>query len=256
METQNEWWYEINREQNGPVSEQEIRELYLTGMLNKDNLVWKDGLENWIPLHTTDLVKQKRESIQGKPANIDKQPKWYNSKFNLALSLLFWPAFIYGFYRSEIISRKIKIWATSSLVLLIVMAGLITKHNEGLAYIRISKKSSPFHRTAFSACYVVVPKNNTNYCFHVAYYAPNHEMAKALKNPDLEEESYTVINPSGDQNHTFYHDVFDAVKEGIGDERYWEPLSRYYSLDNGEVYENGEKLTDYLEKNGVSNKIQ
>lgn len=181
---------------------------------------------------------------------------WYNKPGSLLLSLILWPAFVYGFFRSELFSRKVKAICVSLLAILVIVSLLITNHNEGLAYIRISKKSSPFKTAAFDACYAIIPKNNIDYCFHILYIAPNPEMAKALNNPELNKEYYRIINPSGDQRNAYHSNyIFDVVSHGLDDKSCWEPLSRYYSLVDGELYENGEKLTDYLEKNGQSHKI-
>jgi hypothetical protein len=42
------WWYALNNEQKGPVSESELNLLQNHNVLSSDTLVWKDGLQNWI----------------------------------------------------------------------------------------------------------------------------------------------------------------------------------------------------------------
>ena len=44
-----DWYYAVNNEQKGPVSESEIKAQLATGKLPPDSLVWKDGMDNWTP---------------------------------------------------------------------------------------------------------------------------------------------------------------------------------------------------------------
>ena len=43
-----EWYYAKNNQQLGPVSLQEIRNLASTGALQPTDLVWKEGMADWI----------------------------------------------------------------------------------------------------------------------------------------------------------------------------------------------------------------
>lgn len=44
-----DWLYAVDGEQNGPISSKELRNLAEAGQLGADDLVWKDGLKNWVP---------------------------------------------------------------------------------------------------------------------------------------------------------------------------------------------------------------
>lgn len=44
-----EWYYGRDDEQHGPVSSQELKKLANTGQLRSTDLVWKEGLEEWVP---------------------------------------------------------------------------------------------------------------------------------------------------------------------------------------------------------------
>jgi TM2 domain-containing membrane protein YozV len=44
-----EWYYSHDGERHGPVSTDELKELAAGGKLGPDDLVWKDGMDNWIP---------------------------------------------------------------------------------------------------------------------------------------------------------------------------------------------------------------
>ena len=46
------WFYEEKGQQRGPVSEDELRRLISSGPLSSKNLVWKDGLGDWVPANT------------------------------------------------------------------------------------------------------------------------------------------------------------------------------------------------------------
>lgn len=44
-----EWYYTAKGQQQGPVGEEQLRQLYGTGQLEPGALVWKEGLANWMP---------------------------------------------------------------------------------------------------------------------------------------------------------------------------------------------------------------
>lgn len=46
-----EWFYaEGNRQHRGPLEDAQLRELYRSGRIGADTLVWRDGLASWQPL--------------------------------------------------------------------------------------------------------------------------------------------------------------------------------------------------------------
>ncbi len=44
-----EWYYSHNGERHGPVSTSQLKEMAAAGRLRGDDLVWKDGMETWLP---------------------------------------------------------------------------------------------------------------------------------------------------------------------------------------------------------------
>ena len=42
------WWYSLNNEQKGPVSEEQLNLLGDQNFISSNTLVWKEGLESWI----------------------------------------------------------------------------------------------------------------------------------------------------------------------------------------------------------------
>jgi len=46
-----EWFYALNGQQAGPVSDSQLEELLRAGTINNTTLVWRDGLPEWQPLH-------------------------------------------------------------------------------------------------------------------------------------------------------------------------------------------------------------
>jgi uncharacterized membrane protein len=44
-----EWYYAVNNEQKGPVSEADLRGQLAASRIPSDTLVWKDGMANWTP---------------------------------------------------------------------------------------------------------------------------------------------------------------------------------------------------------------
>lgn len=44
------WYYALNGQQKGPVSEQEIMQLVSSGTISAGTLIWRDGLADWQPV--------------------------------------------------------------------------------------------------------------------------------------------------------------------------------------------------------------
>jgi uncharacterized membrane protein len=44
-----DWYYAANNEQKGPINESELKANFAANKLPADTLVWKDGMDNWIP---------------------------------------------------------------------------------------------------------------------------------------------------------------------------------------------------------------
>lgn len=51
-----QWYYESGGSQQGPVSQEEIRKLVLTGGISRETLVWKEGMADWAPAGQTELA--------------------------------------------------------------------------------------------------------------------------------------------------------------------------------------------------------
>ncbi len=45
-----QWYYSVNDQQIGPVSQDELGTLLKTGTVTPDTLVWHDGMADWVPL--------------------------------------------------------------------------------------------------------------------------------------------------------------------------------------------------------------
>src|SRR5450755_3028495 len=44
-----DWYYAVDNEQKGPMNESELKENLAANKFPADNLVWKDGMDNWTP---------------------------------------------------------------------------------------------------------------------------------------------------------------------------------------------------------------
>jgi hypothetical protein len=49
----NEWYYAAANNQQGPVSEQDLKKLLSEGTINGETLIWKEGMAEWTMLKTT-----------------------------------------------------------------------------------------------------------------------------------------------------------------------------------------------------------
>ncbi len=74
--TESIWYYARGESEQGPISTAQIKALAATGALRRDDLVWKEGMENWIPASDVDelfpLNKKKGKEPEQKPAPIAK----------------------------------------------------------------------------------------------------------------------------------------------------------------------------------------
>ncbi|WP_149273319.1 SPFH domain-containing protein [Pareuzebyella sediminis] len=52
-----QYYYAVSGEQNGPVSFDRLKELYASRTINRDSLIWKQGMQNWAPLKSIDELK-------------------------------------------------------------------------------------------------------------------------------------------------------------------------------------------------------
>lgn len=48
------WYYARGESEQGPISSAQIKALAATGALRRDDLVWKEGMENWLPANEVD----------------------------------------------------------------------------------------------------------------------------------------------------------------------------------------------------------
>ena len=70
-----EWWYSLQGERKGPVSSKELRALIEDGILNSRHLVWKQGLENWLPIAEVDELSDALSAI---PPELPEPPSREN----------------------------------------------------------------------------------------------------------------------------------------------------------------------------------
>ena len=43
-----QWYYSKNGQQHGPVSSKQLKDLAASGELQPTNLVWKEGMKQWV----------------------------------------------------------------------------------------------------------------------------------------------------------------------------------------------------------------
>ena len=52
------WYYQLEDQAQGPVSEQDIRNLIADGTISDSNLVWKEGMPEWKPVREADEFRR------------------------------------------------------------------------------------------------------------------------------------------------------------------------------------------------------
>ena len=51
-----DWFYSVGNTREGPVTEDELRQLVAAGKLAPADLVWRDGMPDWVEAHTVDVL--------------------------------------------------------------------------------------------------------------------------------------------------------------------------------------------------------
>jgi hypothetical protein len=73
------WYYSINDEQHGPVSVKDLKRLAGSGQLRPDNLVRKDGTDNWTKAGSVNGLFPTDDSSNsaGQDESFDPYHKWF-----------------------------------------------------------------------------------------------------------------------------------------------------------------------------------
>jgi GYF domain 2 len=51
-----EWFYSVGDTRQGPVTEEDLRRLAADGKLQKSDLVWKDGMKDWVEARSVEML--------------------------------------------------------------------------------------------------------------------------------------------------------------------------------------------------------
>ncbi|WP_193788975.1 DUF4339 domain-containing protein [Zavarzinella formosa] len=67
-----EWFYSVGDTRQGPVTEEQLRQLAAEGSLKPTDLVWKDGMPDWVEARTIPGFFPERDELRkSKPQRID-----------------------------------------------------------------------------------------------------------------------------------------------------------------------------------------
>ncbi|HIQ22992.1 MAG TPA: DUF4339 domain-containing protein, partial [Planctomycetes bacterium] len=69
-----EWFYARENRQHGPVSPLELRHLAASGQLRPEDLVWREGLADWIPAAKVKGLFQTDEAAPTGPTEETGEP--------------------------------------------------------------------------------------------------------------------------------------------------------------------------------------
>ena len=61
------WYYARGESEQGPISSAQIKALAATGALRRDDLVWKEGMQNWLPASDVDELFPSNKKKGGEP---------------------------------------------------------------------------------------------------------------------------------------------------------------------------------------------
>ncbi len=136
-----EWYCEVNGEQRGPLSHSEVRRLILDGVLMLDNLVWREGFSDWLPVESVSELSS--------DLNVDGRSR-DNSGYTDATQLVTMPV------EGQQASGIAKIGFVMSVVLFFLtcipgvgLLGIVPVGLCGYAWYESGKTSQPVSRLAF-----------------------------------------------------------------------------------------------------------
>src|SRR5262245_34615342 len=69
-----EWYYTTNNQQMGPVSWDELRQLASSGLLHPTDMVWKEGMADWVKATRTDGLFSERAAPR-RVESADDEPR-------------------------------------------------------------------------------------------------------------------------------------------------------------------------------------
>ena len=78
-----DWYYGKDNEQQGPVSELEMRSLISTGKITPDTIIWCEGMSDWLPLSQVPEFQSNNDdntalSVYATPqTQVDTTPQYY-----------------------------------------------------------------------------------------------------------------------------------------------------------------------------------
>lgn len=74
----NQWFYVVNNEQQGPVSTEKLYDLFNQGMVNNESFVWQDGMENWLEIGRIKTLQTSFAKLKNQQNQIQSQSdEWF-----------------------------------------------------------------------------------------------------------------------------------------------------------------------------------
>jgi hypothetical protein len=87
------WFYHAGGQQYGPVPATEIRRLLSAGDLSPDDMVWREGLENWLAIAKVPELSPRSAAAGGRAARARRSPAAVTA---MCLALAPWPLYALG----------------------------------------------------------------------------------------------------------------------------------------------------------------
>jgi uncharacterized membrane protein len=69
-----DWYYAVNNEQKGPISESELKAQFAAQKLPSETLVWKDGMDNWTAASQVPALIVREPAVPTKFAKLTPTP--------------------------------------------------------------------------------------------------------------------------------------------------------------------------------------
>jgi TM2 domain-containing membrane protein YozV len=156
-----EWYYSHDGQRLGPVSSEQLKELALAGKLGPDDLVWKDGMEDWVAagkikklLPATGAVVPAADPVParspGRDLNLDRPPDMAadisNRQMSIGLAAIVAGSvgvhkFILGQNTAGLIALLVTVLTCGAGAGVMAIIGMY----EGVIYLRMSNEE--FHQT-------------------------------------------------------------------------------------------------------------
>ena len=131
-----QWYYTVDDQQIGPLTETALKEKLSSGRLPLDGLVWREGLDQWQTLSESGIEALEKviagvSLSDSMPAKLDEQAVWYYLDSNQQTSGPVTENELAGLIQAHRLSKDVLVWKEGMAEwITAISAGIITSNSE------------------------------------------------------------------------------------------------------------------------------